>query len=129
MTPREFRLRYARWMRPILAATGMGPRWVKIELSDTDLTVRAGLWFTGIIPRSSIRAFGRQRDAWWAIGVHTDFRGAWLVNGSPRNIVMLTVDPPARARMAGISVKVKRLGLSLEDPDAFMAALTPATNP
>ena len=129
MTRREFRLRYARWMRPIMAATGIGPRRVRIELSDIDLTVRAGVWFTAAIPRSSIRAVARQRDAWWAIGVHTDFRGAWLVNGSPRGIVMLAVDPPARARMAGFSVTVKRLGLSLEDPDAFAAALTTATSP
>ena len=56
MNPREFSLRYARWIRPLLVATGIGPRWVKIELSDTELTVRAGVWFTAVIPRSSIRA-------------------------------------------------------------------------
>ena len=77
------------------------------------------------------RRYGRRNAGamWWAIGVHTDFRGAWLVNGSPRAIVMVELDPPARARMAGISVTVKRLGLSLEDPDAFVSASGLPTTP
>jgi hypothetical protein len=31
--------------------------------------------------------------------------------------------------MAGIPVTVKRLALSLEEPDGFVAALTSSTNP
>ena len=125
----DFRLRYARWMRPLLAAVGLSPGRVKVELRDTELSVRAGMWFRAAIPRSSIRAATRQRNAWWAIGVHADFRGGWLVNGSPRGIVLVALDPPARARMAGIRVKVKRLGLSLEDPDGFLEAVAPVRAP
>ena len=122
MPDTEFRLRCARWMRPILTVSAMAPERVRIVLSDTELVVRAGPWFRTTIPRSSMRSAARRRDAWWAIGVHTDFRGSWLINGSPRGIVMVELDPPARARMAGIPVKVKRLGLSLDDPDAFLSA-------
>ena len=129
MAETEFRMRSARWMRPILAVSGLGPTRVRIVLSDAELVVRAGPWFRARIPRSSLRSAGRRRDAWWAIGVHTDFRGAWLINGSPRGIVMVEVDPPARGRMAGIPVKLKRLGLSLDDPDAFLSACGLPTTP
>ena len=120
-------MRYARWMRPLLALSGLGARRVKVELSDTELVVRAGVWFRVTIARASIRAVERRDDSWWAIGVHTDFRGGWIVNGSPRGMVVVNLDPPARARASGLSVKVKRLALSLEDPEAFISAAAPPT--
>jgi len=123
----EFALRYARWMRPLLAVTGLGPRRVSIELSDTELRVRAGVWFRATVPRSSVNAVQRRGDTWAAIGVHTNFRGTWLVNGSPGGIVVVDIDPPVRARGIGCRVKLKRLGLSLEDPDRFISACAPPT--
>lgn len=112
-------------MRPVLASTGLGRGRVSIRLSEAALHVRAGIWFRATIPRSAIRAVTRQRDAWWAIGVHTDFRRSWLVNGSPRGIVAVELEHPVPARVAGIPVKVRRLGLSVEDPDGFIAAVGP----
>jgi hypothetical protein len=123
---RTYRMRVARWMRPILAASGMSQRRVRIVLTETSLTVRAGIWFRVQIDRSAVQRVARQRDAWWAIGVHTDFRRGWLVNGSPRGIVAVELDPPARGRMAGLPINVRRLGLSLEDPDDFIGAWPPA---
>ena len=124
---RTFAVRYARWMRPVLALGGLGRRRVRVELSDSELVVRAGIWFRATIARTSIRAVEHQGNAWWAIGVHTDFRGRWLVNGSPRGIVVVHLDPVIRARAAGLSVKVKRLALSLENPDGFVTAAAPPT--
>jgi hypothetical protein len=95
---------------------------VRILLTETALTVRAGIWFRVQIDRAAVQRVARQRDAWWAIGVHTDFRRGWLVNGSPRGIVSVELDPPARGRMAGLPIKVRRLGLSLEDPVGFVSA-------
>jgi hypothetical protein len=58
------------------------------------------------------------------MGVHANLRfETWLVNGSAEGILWLDIDPPARARTAGIPVPVKRQGLGLEDPDGFVAAL------
>jgi hypothetical protein len=124
-TGRAYDMRVARWMRPILAACGMGRRRTRIALTDSVLRVRAGIWFRVQIDRQSVRRVSRERDVWWAIGVHTDLRSRWLVNGSPRNIVALELDPPARGRMAGIAIKVRRLGLSLEDPERFISAWPP----
>ena len=112
-------------MRPVLAATGMGRRRVTVRLSEASLEVRTGFWFRATIPRSAIGAVARERDTWWAIGVHTDFRRSWLVNGSPRGIVTIELEHPVVARCAGIPVKVKRLGLSLVDPEGFIAAVGP----
>jgi len=115
-------------MRPLLALSGLGARRFKVELSYTELVVRAGIWFRARIARASIRAVERRGDSWWAIGVHSDFRGGWIVNGSPRGMVVVNLDPPARARVSGLSLKVRRLALSLEDPDAFISAAAPPTS-
>jgi hypothetical protein len=56
------------------------------------------------------------------IGVH-GWRGAWLVNGAASGLVSITVDPPVRAWAVGVPVRLRQLTVSLEDPDAFRAAL------
>ena len=66
MPETQFRLRYARWMRPILVASGMGPKRVEVELSDTELRVRAGPWFRATVPRSSLRSAERRRRSYSA---------------------------------------------------------------
>ena len=50
-------------------------------------------------------------------------RGTWLVNGSAAGVVDVRLDPPARGRMAFFRIKIRRLGLGLQDPDGFLAAL------
>ncbi len=55
-------------------------------------------------------------------GVH-GWRGRWLVNGSSHGIVVLGIDPPARARTLGLPVRLRELAVSLEDPVGFAAAL------
>jgi hypothetical protein len=37
--------------------------------------------------------------------------------------VVLAIDPPARARVLGVPVRVRELAISLEDPVGFAAAL------
>ncbi len=102
---------------------GLGRARAQVRLTSTDLHVRMGWAFDARVPRSTIHAAVRSPDVPWAIGVHTDLHGSWLVNGSAAGIVNLTLDPSARARMAGVSVSVKRLGLGLQDPEGFLAAL------
>ena len=86
--------------------------------------MKMGWAFKATVPRSSIRRVQRGTTRVYGIGVHANLRfDTWLVNGSAEGIVWLDLDPPARARTAGIPVRVKRLGLGLEDPDGFVAAL------
>lgn len=119
----SFDILYARPLLPLFELLRMGPRFSSIEVTPSHLRVRMGFWFAVTIDRNAISAVRRERDMFWSVGVHTSFRGTWIVNGSPRNTVMMTIDPPAQGRSAGFRVKVKTLALSPADPDALIRAL------
>ena len=118
-----FPIRYSPRLSWLFAVVLLGRRRADVRLTPTDLVVRMGWAFDARIPRTSIRTATHHRDVWWAIGVHTDFRGSWLVNGSATGIVALTIDPQARAFGVLWPVRVSRLGLGLQDPDGFLEAL------
>jgi hypothetical protein len=118
-----FPIRYSPRLRWIFWPLLLGTRHSAVRLTRTDLVVRMGWAFEARIPRASIRAASRFRDWPWAIGVHGNFRGAWLVNGSATGLVQLTIDPPATGRSAFIPLTIRWLGLGLQDPDGFLAAL------
>jgi hypothetical protein len=121
--PRRFEILYSKWLLPLFLILGLGSSFTRVELSDSELTVRMGWGFYAKIPRSSIRLAERSRDWPWAIGVHTNMRGSWLVNGSSEGIVSLQIDPPVEGRCLGVRMHVKKLGLGLADPDGFLAAV------
>lgn len=123
---RSFPIRYDRW-RPFFVVLGLGPNRSRVELSDETLVVRMGWAFNARIPRTSIQAARRRGNIWWAIGVHTDFRRTWLVNGAASGIVLLDLRDLVSARSLGFPIKIRRLGLGLEDPDGFLAALAAQT--
>jgi hypothetical protein len=54
------------------------------------------------------------------MGAH-GWRGRWLDNGSSKDIVELTVDPPA-AYVMGVSINRRTLYVSLTDPQPLIAA-------
>ena len=121
--PARFRIRYSRFLLPLFTILGLGSTFSKVELSADELRVGVGWAMRARIPRSSIAGAGRSRPIWWAIGVHGDFHGDWLVNGSPQGIVWVRLEPRVRARVMGIPVRLRLLGLGVEDPDARLAAL------
>lgn len=85
------------------------------------LRVRFGYAFSTEAPLSTITATpydGRVISR----GVH-GWRGDWLVNTTGSDLVDLTFQPAQKARALGVPVKLTRLRLSLEDPEAFLAAL------
>ena len=80
--------------------------------------------FSADVPRSAIadaRRWEGRRPL--SIGVH-GWRGRWLVNGSRQGLVVIDVDPPHRARVAGVPVSLRELIVSVEHPDDLVAALT-----
>jgi hypothetical protein len=119
----DFPIRYSPWLRWLFVLLLLGRRRSEIRLLPEELHVRMGWAFDAHVPRSSIRSATRYHDVWWAIGVHTDLHGAWLVNGSPAGIVELRLHHPARGRFAGIPIVVRRLALGLDDPDGFLTSL------
>ncbi|HEY5251218.1 MAG TPA: hypothetical protein VIJ09_06140 [Acidimicrobiales bacterium] len=109
-------------LRRLLVVFGMGPGLSTVELSADELHVRMGWAFRARVPRSAITGARSVSGRVGGIGVH-GWRGRWLVNGSMDRIVGIDIDPPCRAVATGIPVHVHYLALSLEDPDAFLAAL------
>jgi hypothetical protein len=119
----DLRLRYGR-LRPLFTVLGAGPGVSHVRLDDRALDVRMGWVFHTSIPRASIRdARVETRPIWWAIGVHWAGAGTWLVNGAAGGVVWLELAAPAQARTLGIRLTLRRLGISLEHPDALVTAL------
>lgn len=130
MEARTFRMAYWPWLLPLMIAVGAGPSTARIEIADDVLRVRMGwFWFRATIPLRSIVHARRSANAWFSVGIHTNMMHGWIVNGSPFGMVHLTIEPPARGRFAGLPTRVSNLWLSLEVPDAFLAALGAAGEP
>lgn len=117
-----FAFRYDRWCGWILGLFGSGRRFSRVAVGENDLDVQLGLAFRGIVPRSSIGAAKRWRGPVYGWGAH-GWRGRWLVNGSSKGIVVLTLEPPAKGRVLGFPVLVRELAMSMEDPGGLCAAL------
>jgi hypothetical protein len=113
--------RWFAWLLPVALATR---RTTRMTVDDREVDVRMGASFATTIPRSHVV------DAWEpdlrpiSRGVH-GWGGRWLVNGSGRGLVRLRIDPPVRARVLGVPVRLTELTMSLEMPAAAIAALAP----
>ena len=121
-----YAISYSSLLTPLFFLMWMGPSSSAVELSPSTLRVRFGYggWgFCGDIPRATIRSARPDTDLVLGWGVHTDLAGTFLVNGSSAGLVSLQVEPPASARVCGITVSVSRLRLSLERPEAFLREL------
>jgi hypothetical protein len=125
VTNRAFKMAYWRWLLPLMYLVGAGPSTAHIAIEGDVLRVKMGwFWFQATIPLRSIVHARPSVNAWFAVGIHTDFMRGWIVNGSPFGMVHLTIEPPASGRFVGLPIQVGNLWLSLEHPDAFVAALT-----
>ena len=82
-----------------------------------------GAWaFSGRVPRSSIIGAVRVSGPVLGWGAH-GWRGRWLINGSSRGLVRVSIEPAGRGRCLFVPVKLRELTLSLEQPDEFLAAI------
>jgi hypothetical protein len=115
-------IRFGR-LRPLFATLGIAPRRSYLGLAPDVVRVRMGWAFGAEVPRTSIRAARRVRDA-ISIGVHGR-RGRWLVNGAAGPLVAVAIDPPAPARVLGFPVRLRELVVSVDDPDALVRELGP----
>lgn len=118
----HFRVAYSSVWLPVMTALGMGPRRSGVHLEDGEVLVRMGWAFAARIPRAAIVSASREPGRRISIGVH-GWRGDWLVNGSSRGIVVLELNPPVSARAVGFGIRLRRLAVSLENPDAFLGEL------
>ncbi|MGI5132845.1 hypothetical protein ACQEVB_39020 [Pseudonocardia sp. CA-107938] len=125
----RFSLRYAAPLRPFLTAVGMGPRASGVRVDAEVIEVRMGWAFRARIPRSAVRDVRPHRGPVLSWGVH-GWHGRWLVNGSSRGVLRLTVEPACPALVCGVPVRLRDLAVSVERPDDLLAAISdPTTRP
>jgi hypothetical protein len=126
----SFAIRYDPWFRWTAGVAGLVARWSRVTIDGDRVVVRMSYAFSSTVDRAAIRSATPWAGRVWGWGVH-GWRGRWLVNGSSHGILVLAIDPPARARVLGVPVRVRELAISLDDPAGFTAALgfVPATQP
>lgn len=118
-------LRYDRWFLPFSVPLCLGPDRSAVRVEHGTLQVRFGWGFRTEIPLTSIKDAKPSTEKVYAWGAH-GWRGRWLVNGSSKNIVELTIDPPVRAYVMGAPIKLRTLYISVTDPQALITAVAPA---
>jgi hypothetical protein len=116
-------LRYERWFLPFSVPFGLGPKHGDVRVDGDTLHVKMGWGFRADIPLASITNAAPNNDRVYSWGAH-GWRGLWLVNGSSKGIVELTIEPPARAYVVGVPITLRTLRVSVTDPDALIAACT-----
>jgi hypothetical protein len=112
-------LRFDRWFLPLSVPLGLGPKNSELRVEAENLHVKMGWAFNADIPVTSITHAEPADTRTYTAGVHYGF-GRWLVNGSVKGLVKLTIEPAARAKVCKKSVPVRELWVS--DPDALVAA-------
>ena len=122
MSGLRFALRYGRFNAILLGLLGMGRRHSSFVVSGDEVAVRMGWAFQTRIPRSSIVTAQTDDRSVLGWGVH-GWRSRWLVNGSSKGLLRVTIDPPAPARVCGFPVELALLRVSLDDRDAALEAL------
>jgi len=119
--PARFPIRFTGANRAMVVL-GVVPEHCRVEVDDGELRVRMSWPFSLDVARANVQSAALDDRRVWEWGAH-GWRGTWLVNGSSSGLVRIELDPPGRGRVAGIGVEVRVLLVSVEDPDALVAAL------
>jgi hypothetical protein len=121
--PRQFAIRVDPWFLPLLLPFGVfgGRRVVTV---DTDsVQVSLGFW-THRFPRDQVTSARRVRgNILYGVGWHTDFYRMLVVNGSLSGLVEIRFRTPQPFRLLGIPARCQGVRVSVEEPDALVAAL------
>jgi hypothetical protein len=116
-------IHFSRWFRPLALVIGMAPRWCHVDVGTDAVDVQMSWAFRTRLLRSAIASVAEAPiAAWRGVGVH-GWGGTWAVNGSLQRTVEVRLSEPARARVMGVPVRLRRLLLSVEDPAALVTAL------
>jgi hypothetical protein len=94
-----------------------------VDISGAEVSVRMGWAFRATFERSRVAKtapLGTRIPL--TRGVH-GWAGRWLVNGSGDGILVVDLEPAARAYVLGIPVSLRQLLVSVDDPSALAAAL------
>ncbi len=115
-------MKYDAFGAGVMTPLGAGRKHSRVTLTDDELIVHQSWTFRATVPRSSITGAVKLDRTYVSRGAH-GWAGRWLVNGAGDGLVSITIEPAARARVTGIPVSLRELIVSVEDPDALVAAL------
>ncbi len=109
-------------MEPIMAVFGVSQATSFVELGETTLEVKMGIWFHETIPIAAVSALGPSEWPWWAgLGVKLHHHGVGLV-GSQENVVNVKFREPQKVT-AVVPVSCEQLWISMADRDGFLRKL------
>lgn len=113
----------------LLAAFGATKDHSFVDVRDREVEVRFG-FFHQTIPLTEIRAASvAMRTVPWyryGIGWRTNLSGTVGLIGAARNVVKLELSRSRRVNLGlPVNVECRELYVSMEEPDAFVAALQP----
>ncbi|MGH8999693.1 MAG: peptide-methionine (R)-S-oxide reductase MsrB [Acidimicrobiia bacterium] len=118
----RFPIRHSKAKGRLLTLLGIPRRRSYVEMTATGLAVRMGWAFRARIPGVVLAGAEPAPDVRFTTGVH-GWRGRWLVNAASDGIVELVLSETVRAWVAGFPIRLRRLRVGLDDPDAFLSDL------
>jgi hypothetical protein len=116
-------LRYDGLFLALCVPLGLGPKCSEVRVDAGTLHVKMGWAFDARIPLASITRAQATTPRVVALGVHY-VGGRWLVSGSSKGLVALTIEPSAQAKVWFKTVTLSALWVSVTEPDALIAACT-----
>jgi len=105
----------------LLGIFGCAARNSYVDVTNDAIHFKFGWGFDEVIPRDEIATLGPSQDPWLS-GIGGN-RIALL--GSNTGVVEVGLAHPRRMRVFVVPVRLQRIAVSLEDPDAFTHALRP----
>lgn len=121
---RRFRIRRVWWMRPLLTVLGGTSSRSFVELDGDTVRLRFGPLFVADLPRSAIVQAQRTRWPWYGgLGWRLGAGKTVALTGALAGTVELVLDAPRRVRFCLLPLSCRRIVVSLEEPEALLAAL------
>ncbi|SRR5581483_164606 len=114
-------IRFDRLYAVLSSALGLLPSSSYVDVDHDQVHVRMGWAFRATFPRAAVVSAAISSQNSLSRGVH-GFAGRWLVNGSGRGIVAITLSPVQRGYVLGLPVRLQQLLVSVPDP-ARLASL------
>ena len=122
-SPKKFPLLLSGRWRILLVPFGVTQERAFAQVGERELRVCFGPLFDYRFPLAEVETVAPRRWPLWAgIGPRVDFRGMVAFVGAYENAVEVRFKERQRMRML-VPVPCERLIVSLEDPEAFIAAL------
>jgi hypothetical protein len=116
----QYPISHEAWSKPLMAAFGGAKSTV--DVTADELVVKFGIMFSTRVPRSAITGAVPEPRRTFSKGAH-GWRGRWLVNGSAKGLVRITIEPRQRAYVTGFPVRLRELIVSVDDPGGLITAL------